>query len=239
MMLVCPCLIHRCARLARALGRRLVRLGGAVARWWRPPSARVLIVVQCGDTQRQRSIVRLLRRGLRASERVTGGLPPIPCRVRVLELAGTPPTFADLGAVRATYTVRAVDGRARAIITLAASVHGHPAPADQLVVALTAALDHLSEWQPGCPTVWALPARAGAARPHLAHGVARRLPTAIVPPVAAGLAGLGVAGAPSTDAGGDGAPLASPAPAPASLPPLPPAPPPDGASDDPLGLGQG
>ena len=134
-------------------------------------------------------------------------------RLRVLATAGTPPDFADLGQALAVCQVRRLPGGPRAVVTLAAAADGRRLTADQLVVALAAALDWLDGWRPGEPD--ALDA-AGAAP-------AARRPASPTTPCA-------------------GCPPRSPAPPPPSAPPTaqPPGPsvdaPADAPADDPLGL---
>ena len=135
-------------------------------------------------------------------------------RLRVLATAGTPPDFADLGQALAVCRVRRLPGGPRAVVTLAAAADGRRLTADQLVVALAAALDWLDGWRPDGPDAWTLPARPGAAPARLAH-----------------------------DAAALAARRGSPAPPPPSASPTaqPPGPsvdaPADAPADDPLGLG--
>lgn len=138
-----------------------------------PAWARVPIVVQCGDRVARHTTRAVLRQALRDAQRVLGGLPAPSLRVRVLASAGTPPDFADLGHALAIVAVRVVPDGPRAVVTLAATAAGQRLTADQLVVALAAALDWLDGWQPGDAIGWTLPARTASAPTRLAHDLAR------------------------------------------------------------------
>jgi hypothetical protein len=72
--------------------------------------------------------------------------------------------------------VRALPAGPRAVVTLAVAADGRRLAADQLVVALAAALDWLDGWRPGDPAVWTLPAGPGPAPARLAHDALRWLP---------------------------------------------------------------
>lgn len=208
---LCPCLLHRAGRWLGRLGRRL---GAAVVaalltvwRWCWPAWRRVPISVQCGDHARRCRMRARLRQGVRDEAWALGGLPALPCRIRVLAAAGTPPDVADLGSVLASYVVRPVGGRQRAVITLAAAVHGQPITDDDLVAACAAALDRLADWQPGQPAIWVLP--AGASRSGPAAGAAPR-PWPSLRPVPGPTAAASPATPPPLP------PLATPAPPPAA-----------------------
>jgi hypothetical protein len=204
-------LISACRRAGRWLAGRV----RALARRCFPAAGRVLVVVPDADPRHRRRLAGAVRRGLRASERVHDGLPAVPCRVRVLPLVGAPPAFADLGHLLATVTIRPIDERPRAVITLAATWRGRPVADAELVAALTAALDHLAWWRPGDADLWTLPAPAAPlAQPIELAG--RRM----------------VVGSSSWPGPATAAPPAGAAPV-NGLPPLPPPPPPA----DPLGLG--
>ncbi|MCC6629393.1 MAG: hypothetical protein IT340_18580 [Chloroflexi bacterium] len=203
-------LIRGCCRAGRWLAGRV----RALAQWCFPAAARVLVVVPGVDRRQRRRLVGVVRRGLRASERVHDGLPAVPCRVRVLPLVGAPPAFADLGHLLATVAVRPIAGRPRAVITLAATWRGRPVADAELIATLTAALDHLAWWEPGDANLWTLPAPAAPPAPPI-DAAGRR--TAVGSPSWSDLAARSPAGAALVN----------------GLPPVPSPPSPA----DPLGLG--
>ena len=222
----CPCLVHRCWRWCRWLALEVyLALVTFILRCW-PVSARVPIIVLCGDVAFRRATLTVLRRALRDTERVMGRLPGVPLRIRVLAAAGTPPAYADLGHALAAWQMRATPAGPRVVLTLAAAAGGHPLTADQLVVALSAALDSLDEWRPGQPPTWTLPAPPDPVPYRLAHTAVRRSPGR--PPVTGPGAGTAVP------------PTVPPALPPTPSPPTPPPPherPAEPPPDDPLGLG--
>lgn len=210
----CPCLVHRCWRGCQWLIIVVIAaLAALTQRCW-PAWARVPIVVQCGDATARRATAAVLRRALRDTQCVLGRPSALPLRLRVLAAAGTPPAFADLGHALAVCQVRGLPGGPRAVVTLAVAADGHRLTADQLVVALAAALDWLDGWQPDAPAVWTLPAGPGPASARLAHDALRWLPARSVAPP----------------------PAARPAPPPIGPSSLPA--PTDAPPEDPLGLGR-
>ena len=140
MAATCPCLLHRCWRGCQWLAIEVVAVlyAAGLALW--PAWARAPIAVQCGDPAARRATAAVLRRALRDTQRVLGHPPATPLRLRVLAVAGTPPDFADLGRALAVCQVRALPGGPRAVITLAIAADDRRLSADQLVVALAAAL---------------------------------------------------------------------------------------------------
>jgi hypothetical protein len=184
MATACSCLLARCWRGCQWLAIEMLALLCALARRCWPAWARVPIVVQCGDAATRRATATVLRRALRDGQRVLGRPPALPLRVRVLAAAGTPPAFADLGHALAVCQVRPLPGGPRAVLTLAVAAGERRLNADQLVVALAAALDWLDGWQVGEAAVWSLPAQPGAAPARLAHDRLRWLPPrSSAPPV--------------------------------------------------------
>jgi hypothetical protein len=188
MTVACRCLIQCCWRGGQWLVAGAIDLVAwlyAAMLACFPAWSRVPIVVQCGDRAARHTTRAILRHALRDSQRALGGLPVLSLRVRVLASAGTPPNFADLGQVLASVTVRALPDSPRAVITLAAMTADQRLTADQLIVALSAALDWLDDWQPGSGSTWTLPARTASPPARLAHDLLRwpaTRPPAVMPP---------------------------------------------------------
>lgn len=169
----CPCLVCHTWRWCQWLALEVVVIVYAAIQACWPAWARVPIVIQCGDTAFRRSTAAALRRAFRDTQRAVGSLPPLPLHLRVLAATGTPPTFADLGQALVVYQVRELPDGPRAVITLAATAAGRLLTADQLVVALAAALDALASWTPDDPAVWMLPAAPMPVAARLAHDLPR------------------------------------------------------------------
>lgn len=190
--IVMPVIRRRLIQCCWRGGQELVAAAIALVAWLYtgvlacyPAWARVTIVVQCGDRATRYATHAVLRQALRDTQRAVGGLPALSLRVRVLTSAGTPPDFADLGRALAIVAVRAVPNDPRAVITLAATTAGQRLTADQLVVALSAALDWLADWQPGGTITWTLPTRTTPPSARLAHDLLRwptARPPAVMPP---------------------------------------------------------